>query len=167
MTDFVKSQTDGVASFMLVQDFRWDVKLPEKTPGDLQNAGLRVASRESTTGPKLRVLAIPVPTTFSAEFESLTVAGTSGDSYATKSDTAASGGKSILMRSNAVGDYMTFALNVPVADGKVSDATRLTRLVPGLEALARRGARVIVISHFGRPKGRDRKSTRLNSSHRT
>jgi phosphoglycerate kinase len=47
-------------------------------------------------------------------------------------------------------------LNVPVKDGKVSDATRLERLVPGLSDLAQRGARVIVISHFGRPRnGRD------------
>lgn len=44
-------------------------------------------------------------------------------------------------------------LNVPVKDGKVSDATRLERLAPGLQDLARRGAKVIVISHFGRPKG--------------
>jgi phosphoglycerate kinase len=44
-------------------------------------------------------------------------------------------------------------LNVPVKDGRVTDATRLERLVPGLQDLARRGARVIVISHFGRPKG--------------
>lgn len=44
-------------------------------------------------------------------------------------------------------------LNVPVKDGKVSDATRLERLVPGLQGLAKRGARIIVISHFGRPKG--------------
>jgi phosphoglycerate kinase len=44
-------------------------------------------------------------------------------------------------------------LNVPLKDGKVSDATRLKRLAPGLQDLAGRGARVIVISHFGRPKG--------------
>ena len=42
-------------------------------------------------------------------------------------------------------------LNVPVKDGKVTDATRLERLVPGLRDLASRGAKVIVISHFGRP----------------
>ncbi len=46
-------------------------------------------------------------------------------------------------------------LNVPVKDGKVSDATRLERLVEGLKDLAQRGAKVIVVSHFGRPKGRD------------
>ena len=43
-------------------------------------------------------------------------------------------------------------LNVPVKDGKVTDATRLERVLPGLKALADRGAKVIVISHFGRPK---------------
>ncbi len=44
-------------------------------------------------------------------------------------------------------------LNVPVRDGKVTDITRLERLVPGLADLMGRGARVVVISHFGRPKG--------------
>lgn len=53
-------------------------------------------------------------------------------------------GKRVLVRAD---------LNVPVADGRVTDATRLTRLVPGLQDLARRGAKVIVLSHFGRPKG--------------
>lgn len=43
-------------------------------------------------------------------------------------------------------------LNVPVKDGKVTDATRLERVLPGVKALANRGAKVIVISHFGRPK---------------
>ncbi len=46
-------------------------------------------------------------------------------------------------------------LNVPVDGGRVTDATRLERLVPGLKALAKRGAKVIVLSHFGRPKGVD------------
>ncbi len=44
-------------------------------------------------------------------------------------------------------------LNVPVREGKVTDITRLERLVPGLADLMGRGARVVVISHFGRPKG--------------
>ncbi len=43
-------------------------------------------------------------------------------------------------------------LNVPAKDGVVTDATRLERVVPGLQALAARGAKVIVLSHFGRPK---------------
>src|SRR5690242_15982148 len=53
-------------------------------------------------------------------------------------------GKRVLLRAD---------LNVPLKDGKVSDATRLERLLPGLRALAETGARVAVISHFGRPKG--------------
>lgn len=44
-------------------------------------------------------------------------------------------------------------LNVPTKDGTVTDATRLERIVPGLRDLSQRGARVIVLSHFGRPKG--------------
>ncbi len=46
-------------------------------------------------------------------------------------------------------------LNVPIKDGQVTDLTRLERLVPGLRDLSQRGAKVIVISHFGRPKGPD------------
>jgi len=44
-------------------------------------------------------------------------------------------------------------LNVPMRDGRVTDATRLERLAPTLSELASAGARVVVISHFGRPKG--------------
>ena len=44
-------------------------------------------------------------------------------------------------------------LNVPMQDGKVSDATRIERVAPTLAELASRGAKVIVLSHFGRPKG--------------
>ena len=46
-------------------------------------------------------------------------------------------------------------LNVPVKDGKVTDATRIERLAPTIEALIGKGARVVVMSHFGRPKGVD------------
>ncbi|HZT52225.1 MAG TPA: phosphoglycerate kinase [Stellaceae bacterium] len=46
-------------------------------------------------------------------------------------------------------------LNVPMKDGKVSDATRITRLAPTIAELARKGARVVAMSHFGRPEGRD------------
>jgi phosphoglycerate kinase len=44
--------------------------------------------------------------------------------------------------------------NVPMKDGKVGDATRIERTVPTLKELADKGARVVVLSHFGRPKGR-------------
>jgi hypothetical protein len=43
-------------------------------------------------------------------------------------------------------------LNVPVKDGVVTDATRIERLAPTIEALIARGAKIVVISHFGRPK---------------
>lgn len=46
-------------------------------------------------------------------------------------------------------------LNVPVKDGRVSDPTRIERLAPTLVALAEKGCRVVVLSHFGRPMGRD------------
>jgi phosphoglycerate kinase len=52
-------------------------------------------------------------------------------------------GKRVLVRAD---------LNVPVKDGRVTDATRLERVIPGLKALSGRGAKVIVLSHFGRPK---------------
>ena len=45
-------------------------------------------------------------------------------------------------------------LNVPMQGGAVGDATRIDRVAPTLAALAAAGARVIVASHFGRPKGR-------------
>jgi len=45
-------------------------------------------------------------------------------------------------------------LNVPMRDGRVTDATRLDRLAPTIEELAGGGARVVVVSHFGRPKGK-------------
>jgi phosphoglycerate kinase len=45
-------------------------------------------------------------------------------------------------------------LNVPMKGGKVTDATRIERAVPTLGELAARGARVIVLSHFGRPDGK-------------
>jgi phosphoglycerate kinase len=48
-------------------------------------------------------------------------------------------------------------LNVPVKDGKVTDTTRLQRIAPCVLDLADRGARVIVISHYERPKERDPK----------
>jgi len=53
-------------------------------------------------------------------------------------------GKRVLLRCD---------LNVPMSEGKVTDGTRLERLVPTISALTERGARVLIASHFGRPKG--------------
>ncbi len=54
-------------------------------------------------------------------------------------------GKRVLLRAD---------LNVPMKDGKVGDTTRLERLTPTITELAGRGAKVIVLSHFDRPKGK-------------
>ncbi|MGH1417454.1 MAG: phosphoglycerate kinase [Hyphomicrobiaceae bacterium] len=45
-------------------------------------------------------------------------------------------------------------LNVPLHESVVTDATRIERILPALTDLSDRGARVIVLSHFGRPKGK-------------
>ncbi|MHA1563709.1 MAG: phosphoglycerate kinase [Alphaproteobacteria bacterium] len=54
-------------------------------------------------------------------------------------------GKRVLVRAD---------LNVPMQDGQVSDRTRLERLGPTIRDLSGNGAKVILLSHFGRPKGR-------------
>ncbi len=54
-------------------------------------------------------------------------------------------GKRVLLRAD---------LNVPVKDGAVTDATRIDRLAPTIEALIGKGAKVVVMSHFGRPQGK-------------
>lgn len=54
-------------------------------------------------------------------------------------------GKRVLVRAD---------LNVPVADGKVTDATRIARQAPTIRELAEKGGRVVVLSHFDRPKGK-------------
>src|SRR5271157_5576151 len=54
-------------------------------------------------------------------------------------------GKQVLLRAD---------LNVPVKNGVVTDATRIERLAPTIEALIEKGAKVVLISHFGRPDGK-------------
>jgi phosphoglycerate kinase len=44
-------------------------------------------------------------------------------------------------------------LNVPMSDGRITDDTRLQALVPTVLELADKGAKVLLLSHFGRPKG--------------
>ncbi|GBR00731.1 phosphoglycerate kinase [Acetobacter oeni] len=60
-------------------------------------------------------------------------------------DTLDPRGKKILLRAD---------LNVPVRDGTISDLTRIERLTPTIRELADKGGRVIVVSHFDRPKGK-------------
>jgi phosphoglycerate kinase len=60
-------------------------------------------------------------------------------------DQADVSGKRVLVRAD---------LNVPVKEGRVTDATRIVRLVPTISDLVKRGARVVVLSHLDRPKGK-------------
>ncbi|HRI75359.1 MAG TPA: phosphoglycerate kinase [Alphaproteobacteria bacterium] len=66
-------------------------------------------------------------------------------SFLTLDDLSAKG-RTVLLRAD---------LNVPMQDGRVTDDTRLSRLVPGLKELSESGARVVIMSHFGRPRGKD------------
>jgi phosphoglycerate kinase len=50
-------------------------------------------------------------------------------------------------------------LNVPTENGAVTDATRLERVAPTIREIADKGGKVILLSHFGRPKGRDPKQS--------
>jgi phosphoglycerate kinase len=54
-------------------------------------------------------------------------------------------GKRVLLRAD---------LNLPVQEGRITDMTRIERLVPTIRELAGKGARVVVCSHFDRPKGK-------------
>jgi phosphoglycerate kinase len=54
-------------------------------------------------------------------------------------------GKRVLLRAD---------LNVPVADGKVTDATRIERVVPTIREVTKSGGKAVLLSHFGRPKGK-------------
>lgn len=50
-------------------------------------------------------------------------------------------------------------LNVPMENGKITDATRLERIVPTITEISDKGGKVILLAHFGRPKGRDPKES--------
>jgi len=50
-------------------------------------------------------------------------------------------------------------LNVPVENGVVTDSTRIERAAPAITEIADKGGKVILLSHFGRPKGRDPKQS--------
>ncbi len=45
-------------------------------------------------------------------------------------------------------------INVPMEDGRVTDATRIERVGPTIRELADRGGKVVLLAHYGRPKGR-------------
>ena len=59
-------------------------------------------------------------------------------------DDLAVAGKKVLVRLD---------LNVPMKDGRVTDSTRIERAMPTVCELTQAGARVVILCHFGRPKG--------------
>ena len=64
-------------------------------------------------------------------------------SFKTLDDLSDIRGKRVLVRVD---------LNVPVKDGKVTDTTRIERVAPTILELSEKGAKVILLAHFGRPK---------------
>ena len=50
-------------------------------------------------------------------------------------------------------------LNVPMENGRVTDATRLERVAPTITEISGKGGKVILLAHFGRPKGREAKDS--------
>src|SRR5579863_1977596 len=63
-------------------------------------------------------------------------------------DDAELAGKRVLIR---------VELNVPMDGDKVADGTRIDRILPNLQEISAKGAKVIILSHLGRPKGREEK----------
>jgi phosphoglycerate kinase len=56
-------------------------------------------------------------------------------------------------------------LNVPMDNYKVTDTTRIERVLPTIKELSEKGAKVILLAHFGRPKGEKVKEMSLAAVH--
>src|SRR3954463_12396925 len=65
-------------------------------------------------------------------------------------DSADLSGKRVLVRVD---------LNVPMENGKITDATRIERVAPTITEIADKGGKAILLAHFGRPRGRDPKES--------
>ena len=65
-------------------------------------------------------------------------------------DQAEVSGKRVLVRVD---------LNVPMENGRITDVTRIERVAPTIKEIADKGGKVILLAHFGRPKGRDPKES--------
>ncbi|KAB1075038.1 phosphoglycerate kinase [Methylobacterium planeticum] len=65
--------------------------------------------------------------------------------FRTLDDAGALRGKRVLLRVD---------VNVPMENGRVTDATRIERVVPTIREIADQGGRVVLLAHFGRPKGK-------------
>ncbi|KQP23693.1 phosphoglycerate kinase [Methylobacterium sp. Leaf102] len=65
--------------------------------------------------------------------------------FRTLDDAGALNGKRVLLRVD---------VNVPMENGRVTDATRIERIVPTIHEIVDKGGRVVLLAHFGRPKGK-------------
>lgn len=65
--------------------------------------------------------------------------------FKTLDDLTGLSGKRVLVRVD---------LNVPMEDGHITDTTRIERVAPTILELSAKGAKVILLAHFGRPKGK-------------
>ncbi|MDO9429041.1 MAG: phosphoglycerate kinase [Methylobacterium sp.] len=74
--------------------------------------------------------------------------------FRTLDDAGALNGKRVLLRVD---------VNVPMEAGRVTDATRIARIVPTIREIAGKGGRVVLLAHFGRPKGKPVASESLKS----
>jgi phosphoglycerate kinase len=74
------------------------------------------------------------------------VAVTATPPFRTLDDAGDLRGKRVLLRVD---------LNVPMENGRVTDATRIKRVVATVREIAEKGSKAVLLAHFGRPKGRD------------